>query len=93
MLPCQIGETTISKRKFLCEVKRKKEWILSANNFKELFFYITFGFISGINTQDQVKISSIDNDANSRENQVDAANMQNKLESETRPDEGNNSLS
>ena len=55
-------------------------------------FYITFGFISDINTQDQVQISVIDTDANSKENQVDAANTQNKLESETRPDEGNNSL-
>ena len=55
-------------------------------------FYITFGFISDINTQDQVQISIRDTDANSKENQVDAANTQNKLESETRPDEGNNSL-
>ena len=55
-------------------------------------FYITFGFISDINTHDHVQISIIDTDADSKENQVDAANTQNKLESETRPDEGNNSL-
>ena len=47
-------------------------------------FYITF--ISDITTQDQVQISIIDTDANSKENQVDAANKQNKLKSETRPD-------
>ena len=41
------------------------------------------------NIQDQVQTSIIDTDANSKENQVDAANTQNKLESETRPDEGN----
>ena len=55
-------------------------------------FYVTFGFISDINTQDQVQISNTDTDSNSKENQVDVANTQNKLESETRPDEGNNSL-
>ena len=54
--------------------------------------YMTFGFISDINTQDQVQISSIDTDANSKENQVATVNTQSKLESETRPDEGNNSL-
>ena len=54
--------------------------------------YMTFGFISDINTQDQVQISSIDTDANSKENQVDTVNTQSKLESQTRPDEGNNSL-
>ena len=53
---------------------------------------MTFGFISDINTQDQVQISSIDTDANSKENQVATVNTQSKLESETRPDEGNNSL-
>ena len=37
-------------------------------------------------------MSIIDTDANPRENQVDAANMHNKLESETRTDDGNNSL-
>ena len=73
--------------KFLCEVERKKEQILQAI-FKS-YFYITFGFISDINIQDQVQTSIIDTDANSKENQVDAANTQNKLESETRPDEGN----
>ena len=55
-------------------------------------FYVTFGFISDINTQDQVQISNTDTDSNSKENQVDVANTQNKLESETRTDEGNNSL-
>ena len=45
-----------------------------------------------INTQDVVQISIIDTDANSRENQVDAANTYNKLESETRTDQGGNSL-
>ena len=55
-------------------------------------FYVTFGFISDINIQDQVQISNTDTDSNSKENQVDVANTQNKLESETRPDEGNNSL-
>ena len=54
-------------------------------------FYITFGFISNINTQDQVQISSIDTDANSKENQVDATNTLNKLKSEIRPDGRNNS--
>ena len=39
-----------------------------------------------------MQISSIDNDTNLKENQVDAASTQNKLESETRPDEGNSSL-
>ena len=73
--------------KFLCEVERKKEQILQAT-FKS-YFYITFGFISDINIHDQVQTSIIDTDANSKENQVDAANTQNKLESETRPDEGN----
>ena len=33
---------------------------------------------------------NIDTDENSRQTQVDAANTQNKLESETRSDEGNN---
>ena len=55
-------------------------------------FYITFRFISDINTQDQVQISNINTDSNSKENQVDVANTQNKLESETRLDKGNNSL-
>ena len=55
-------------------------------------FYITFGFNSDINTQNQVQISTIDTDSNSKENQVNVANTQNKSESETRPDEGNNSL-
>ena len=54
--------------------------------------YMAFGFISDINTQDQVQISSIDTDANSKENQVDTVNTQSKLESQTRPDEVNNSL-
>ena len=48
-------------------------------------------FASDINTQDQVQLSSIDIDANSKETQVDTDNTQNKL-GETRPDEGNNSL-
>ena len=65
----------------------------SANDFQELFFCITFGFISDINIQDQVQISGIDADANSKENQLDASNTQKKLESKTRPDEGNNWLS
>ena len=55
-------------------------------------FHIKLGFIANINTQDQIQISSIGIDANSNENQVDAVNTQNKLESETRPDEANNSL-
>ena len=55
-------------------------------------FNIVFRFISGISTQDQVQASCIGTDANSKENQVDAANTQNKIECETRPDEGNNSL-
>ena len=55
-------------------------------------FYLTFGFISDINPQDQVKISSIDTDANSKENQIDAANKQKMLEIETRTNEGNHSL-
>ena len=48
-------------------------------------------FVSDINTQDQVQLSSIDIDANSKENQVDTGNTQNML-GETRPDEGNNSV-
>ena len=51
-----------------------------------------FGFISDFNTQDQVQISNIDTDANSKENKVNAADTQSKLESEARPDECNNSL-
>ena len=47
-------------------------------------FHITFGFISDINTQDQAQISIMDTNANLKQNQVDAANTQNKLESETR---------
>ena len=39
-------------------------------------FYITLGFISDINTQDQVQISIKDTYANSKENQVDATNTQ-----------------
>ena len=77
------------KSKFLCEFKRK----FKSRCCKQLLraiFYITFGFIS--DTQDQVQISIIDTNANSKENQVDAANTRNKLESEIRPDEGNNSL-
>ena len=45
-----------------------------------------------INTQDQVQILSIYNNASLRYHQVDAANTLNKLESETRPGEGNKSL-
>ena len=70
----------------------EKKRVDSANNFVELFCYITLGFISDINTQDLVQIPIIETDANPRENQADAANMHNKLESETRTDEGNNSL-
>ena len=70
----------------------EKKRVDSANNFVELSCYITLGFISDINTQDLVQIPIIDTDANPRENQADAANMHNKLESETRTDEGNNSL-
>ena len=49
-------------------------------------------FVSDVNTQYQVQISSIDTNANLKENQVDAANTQNKLGSETRPDEADNSV-
>ena len=45
-----------------------------------------------MNTQDQVQMSNIDTDSNSKENQANVTNTQNKLESETRVDEGNNSL-
>ena len=62
----------------------------SANIFKELRFYITFGLISGINRQGQVQISRANTDANLKENQVDADNTQNKLEHGTRSDGGNN---
>lgn len=62
----------------------------SANIFKELLFYITFGLISDINRQGQVQISSANTDANLKENQVDADNTQNKLENGTRSDGGNN---
>ena len=64
MLPYQTGKTTLSKSKFLCEVEKKKE--ILQTTFKAIF-YITLGFISDINTQDKVKISSIDTDANSKE--------------------------
>ena len=47
-------------------------------------FYITFEFISDMNTHDQVQISSRDTDANSKENQVDSAKTKNKLKK--RPD-------
>ena len=77
MLPCQIGETTLSKSKFLCEVERKKSRF--CKQLLRAIFYITFQFISDIDTQDQVQISSIDTGANSKENQVNAGNMQNKL--------------
>ena len=77
------------KSKFLCEFKRKFKSRFSKQLLRAIF-YITFGFIS--DTQDQKQISIIDTNANSKENQVDAANTRNKLESETRPDEGNNSL-
>ena len=78
------------KSRFLCEFERKKSrfW----QQLLRAIFYISFGFISDINTQDQVQTSVIDTDANSKENQVDAANRQNKLKSETRPDEGINLL-
>ena len=62
----------------------------SANIFKELRFYITFGLISGINGQGQVQISSANTDANLKENQVDADTTQNKLENGTRSAGGNN---
>ena len=44
---------------------------------KQLFraiFHIKLEFLSDTSTQDQVQISSIDTDAKSKENQVDAAN-------------------
>ena len=90
MLRCQIGKKTLSKSIFIYEFERKKEQILQ-KTFKSCF-YVTFGFISDFNTQDQVQISNIDTDANSKENKVNAADTQSKLESEARPDEGNNSL-
>ena len=74
------------KVNFFAKSREKK------SRFCKQLFNITFGYISDIYTQDQVQISSIDNDTNLKENQVDAANTQNKLESETRPDEGNSSL-
>ena len=46
------------------KLKKKKE--ILQTTFKAIF-YITLGFISDINTQDKVKISSIDTDANSKE--------------------------
>ena len=82
MLPYQIEKRPFQKVNFFVKLKKKKE--ILQTTFKAIF-YITLGFISDINTQDKVKISSIDTDANSRESQVDAANTQNKLESETRP--------
>ena len=90
MLQCQIGEATLSKSKFLCEIERKNSRF--CKQLLRAIVHIKLGFIADMNTQDQVQISSIDTDANSRENQADAANTQNKLESETRPDEANNSL-
>ena len=45
-----------------------------------------------INTQDQVQILSTYTNASLWYHQVDAANTLNKLESETRPGEGNKSL-
>ena len=55
----------------LCEVEKKSRF---CKQLLRAIFYITFGFISDINTQGQVQISSIDTDTNSKENQVDAAN-------------------
>ena len=51
-----------------------------------------FGFITDINIKDQVQTNITSTDANLKENQIGAANMQNKLESEATPDRGNNSL-
>ena len=72
MLPCQVGERTLSKSNFLYEVERKKSRF--CKQLLRAIFYTTFGFLSDINTQDQAQISSIDSDANSKENQLDAAN-------------------
>ena len=72
MLPCQIGERTLSKSNFLYEVERKKSGF--CKQLLRAIFYITFGFPSDINTQDQAQISNIDSDANSKESQLDAAN-------------------
>ena len=64
-------EATLSKSKLLCEVERKK--CRFCKQLLRAIFYITFRFISDINKQDQVQTSSIDTDANSKENQIDAA--------------------
>ena len=73
MLPCQIEEMTLSKSKFLYDVDRKKNSRF-CKQLSRAIFYITFGFISDMNTQNQVQISSINNDATSKKNQVDATN-------------------
>ena len=64
------------KSKFLCEFERKRSRF--CKQLLRAIFCITFGFVLDINTQDQVQISIIDTDANSKENQVDTANTQNK---------------
>lgn len=86
------GEKTLSKSTFLCEIERKKN--IFYKQLLRIIFYMVFGFITDINIKDQVQanITSIDTDANSKENQIRAANMQNKSESEATPDRGNNSL-
>ena len=71
------------------------DWVISIFMFFDQWWRHVLAHLKKyvhINTQDVVRISIIDTDANSRENQVDAANTHNKLESETRTDEGANSL-
>ena len=82
LLPCQIGKGILSKSNFLCEVERKKNRF--SKQLLTAIFYKTFGFLPDINTQDQAQISSMDTDANSKENQIDPANKQNKLKIENR---------
>ena len=63
MFLCLIGEMTFQKIKFF--VKEKES--IFCKQLLRAIFYITFEFISDMNTQDQVQISSRDTDANSKE--------------------------
>ena len=52
--------------KFLFKVERKKTSLRKQLLRTIFYIYIPFGFISEINTQDQVQTSSIDTDPNSK---------------------------
>ena len=90
MLPCQIGEVTLSKSKFFFDIEGKRELILQTT-FKSYFFVKHLGLfqisIHKIKYKYKVQVPK-----ETKRNQVDTANTKNKLGSETRPEEGNNSL-